>query len=379
MESKRKIGRSAFGLRAPIIREGDSIQEIATKTVLNSGLPIDDRDILCITESVVARAAGLYATVDEIAQDVRTKYVDDETGKFNHLVLWYPIYSRNRFAICLKGIARGMDKGATIFIVVSPEDEVGNRLLNQVTGIDIIKYYTKICEDEGVRVSFWGKEGGEYKKIYPKLARLSNHLVCPVRDYLKIIDAIANSADDEVGDPFNCYALGDILMGNDKPFGLWGSNKATEEKVKLFPGDILCNELVDNIQKSIEEWTGKKIEVCIYGDGSYHDIPSGILEMLDPVSCPGYTSGLDAMPNEVKIKNLADDKYRDLQGEELEEALKKEAREAGDTAGKMISQGCTPRKITGLVASLADLVSGSGSQGCPFVYIKGYFDNYGDC
>lgn len=372
----RKIGRSVFGLRAPIIREGDNIKDISINTVLDSGLPISDRDILCITESVVARASGLYATVDDIAQDIRTKYEDDR-GKLRHLVVWYPIYSRNRFAICLKGIARAMDKGATIYLVLAREDEVGNKIINQVTGVDIIKYYTEICEAEGVKVSVWGKDG-DFGRIYSRLAELQNHLVCPVRGYGQIITDICDSSDDDFDAPFNCYCLGDILMNNDIPFGLWGSNKATEEKVKLFPGDILCGNLVDDIQKEIREKTGKTIEVCVYGDGSYHDIPSGILEMLDPTSCPGFTSGLDTMPNEVKIKNLADDKYKDLNGKDLEEALKKESRESGDTSGKMISQGCTPRHLTGLIASLADLVSGSGSQGCPFVYIKGYFDNYGD-
>lgn len=376
-KTERKFGRTAYGLRAPIVREGDDIRKIAVETVLNSGLTISDRDILCITESVVARAAGLYATVDDIAQDVRKKFVNEE-GKFGHLVLWYPIYSRNRFAICLKGIARAMDPGATLFIAVGPKDEVGNQLVNQVTGVDIIKYYTEICEAEGIKVSFWGKSDGEYKKLHSKLVRLENHLVCPVRDNEEIMDALdlakATIDDDSA---YNCYSLADILTEKSE-FGLYGSNKASEEVVKLFPPTAYCNKLVREVQAEIKAQTGKTIEVAIYGDGSYHDMASGILEMLDPMSCPGYTDGLDTFPSEVKIKNLADEKYKDLTGKELEEAIKKEAKNAGDTSGKMISQGCTPRHLTGLVASAADLISGSGSCGTPFVYFQGYFDNLGD-
>ena len=376
-KTERKFGRTAYGLRTPIIKEGDDIKEIATSTVLNSGLEISDRDILCITESVVARSAGLYATVDDIAQDLRTKFINEE-GKFGHLVLWYPIYSRNRFAVCLKGIARAMDPGATLFIVTSPRDEVGNMLVNQVTGVDIIKYYTEICEAEGVKVSFWGKEDGEYKKLYNKLVRLENHLVCPVRDNSEIMDELdlaKATIDDDAA--YNCYSLADVLKEKSE-FGLYGSNKSSEDMIKLFPPTELCNNLCTAIQKTIKRETRKTIEVCVYGDGSYHDIPSGILEMLDPMSCPGYTSGLDTFPSEIKIKNLADEKYKDLKGKDLDEAIKEEAKNAGDTSGQMISQGCTPRHLTGLVASLADLVSGSGSCGTPFVYIKGYFDNYGD-
>jgi hypothetical protein len=271
-----------------------------------------------------------------------------------------------------------MDPGATLFIPVGPKDEVGNQLVNQVTGVDIIKYYTEICEAEGVKVSFWGKDEGEYKKLYSKLVRLENHLVCPVRDNEEIMDALdlakATIDDDSA---YNCYSLADILTDKSE-FGLYGSNKASEEMVKLFPSTTLCHKLVREVQAEMKAQTGKTIEVAIYGDGSYHDIPSGILEMLDPMSCPGYTDGLDAFPSEVKIKNLADEKYKDLTGKELEEAIKKEAKEAGDTSGKMISQGCTPRHLTGLIASAADLISGSGSCGTPFVYFQGYFDNLGD-
>ena len=375
-KTERKFGRSVFGLRAPIIREGDDIRKIAVETLLDSGINIRDKGIYCITESVVARAAGIYATVDQIAADVRSKYINEE-GKFNHLVLWYPVYSRNRFAICLKGIARALDKGGTLFIAVSPEDEVGNKIVNQVTGVDIIKYYTEICEAEGIRVSFWGKEDGEYKKLHNKLARLENHLVCPVRDSNEIMEKLDLFKLDDEEEAYNCYSLVDVVS-HISEWGLLGSNKADEERLKLFPPVELCQKLVDGVQEDIKNATGKTIEVGVWGDGALKDPDSGIWEELDPVVMIAYTSGLEGMPSEVKIKNLADEKYKDLTGEELTRALKNEAKNAGDTAGKKIALGCTPRNLGVLVGSLFDLICGSGSQGCPFGYADGYFDNYGN-
>ena len=374
-KTERKIGRSVFGLRAPIIREGDDIRKIAVETVLDSGLKVKNKDILCITESIVARAAGIYATVDEIAADVRSKYINEE-GKFDRLVLWFPIYSRNRFAICLRGIARAMDKGGRICIVLGTTDEVGNKLVNQVTGTDIISYYKEICESEGVYAYFFGTDS-PYMTMIPKLIRHENHLVCPVRDNVAImeqIDIFRATIDD---DAYMCYSLVNILEDKSE-WGLLGSNKASEERIKLFPPRALCQKLVDSVQADVKAETGKTIEVGVYGDGGFHDPDSGIWEELDPVIMIAYTSGLEGMPNEVKIKNLADDKYKDLSGEDLVEALKKEVANAGDTSGKMISLGCTPRKLSNIIGSAADLISGSGSQGCPFVYFQDYFDNYGD-
>ena len=372
-KTERKIGRSVFGLRAPIIREGDDVEKIATETLLDCGIPIKDRGILCITESVVARAAGLYATVNEIAADVRSKFVEND-GRFDRLVLWFPIYSRNRFAMCLKGIARAMDKGGRMCIVLGETDEVGNKVVNQVTGTDIIKYYSEICESEGVTAYFFGADS-PYMTMIPKLMRHENHLVCPVRDNVKIMEDIDIFRTDIDDDAYRICSLLDILSSKSE-WGLYGSNKASEEMIKLFPPTDICQKLVDGIQARVKEATGKTIEVGVYGDGGFKDPDSGIYEELDPVIMVAYTSGLDGMPSEVKIKNLADDKYKDLSGDDLVKALKKEAKEAGDTSGKMISMGCTPRKLTNLIGSAADLISGSGSQGCPFVYFDGYFSDF---
>lgn len=372
-KTERKFGRVAYGLRAPIIREGDDLKSIVVDTLLNSGIKIQDKGILAITESVVARSAGLYASVDEIADDVRRKFINEE-GKFGHLVLWYPVYSRNRFAICLKGIARAMDKGATLFIAISPKDEVGNNLVNQVTGVDIIKYYTEICEAEGVKVSFWS---GEYQKIHSKLSRLDNHLVCPVRDNSEIMENLDYLKALSEEDAYNCYSLADILSEKSE-WGLYGCNLSNPEKVKLFPPVEMCRALITGVQEEIKEKTGKEIELLVYGDGGFKDPDSGIWEELDPVIAVAYTAGLDGMPSEVKIKNLADDKFKDLSGEELMKAIKKEAKNAGDTAGKAVSAGCTPRKLANLVGSAADLMSGSGSCSTPFVYFDGYFDSIVD-
>lgn len=370
--SERKIGRSAFGLRAPIIRKGDNIIKIASETFLNSGLPIDNGDILGITESVVARSFGKYATIDEIAEDVRKKYVD-ESGTFGHLTLWYPIYSRNRFAICLRGIARAIDKGGFITIIASKTDEVGNKIINQVTGVNIIEYYREIGREEGIEVEF-KCEDERYmdfseSKTY---TGFDNHLVCPVRENDEIMEWISSRKGDK---GFKMYSLADIL-GDKSEWGLYGSNKSSEEMIKLFPDSSLCQNVVNSVQNIIKEKAGKDIDVLVFGDGGFKDPDSGIWECLDPKVCIACTEGLKRMPSEVKIKNLADEKYKDLSGKELEDALKKEAKEAGDTAGKMISLGCTPRWIDTLVGSLFDLLVGSGSQGCPFGVLKSYDDNY---
>lgn len=369
----RKIGRSAFGLRAPIIREGDSIKDVAVGVLLDCGIPINDKDILCITESVVARSSGLYATVDEIAKDVREKYVD-ETGRFDRLTLWWPVYSRNRFAICLKGIARALDYGGKITLIMSEKDEVGNKLVNQVTGVNIVDYYTKIINNEGVDVEikcFTNK----YKEYDPKYAKHAiNHLVCPVRDNEEIMDWIQGIKGDLA---YKCYSLGDILSDKSE-WGLYGANKSSEEKVKLFPPRDLCMEVINGVESDILRETGKTIYAMVYGDGCFLDFNSQINECLDPTPSPGYNPILENMPSEVKIKNLADDKYKDLSGDKLDEALRKEAKEAGDTSGKMISLGCTPRNLYALISTLADQMSGSGSVGTPFILLQGYFDNYSD-
>ena len=350
----KKYGVSSTGLIAPIIREGDDVAQIVTNTVLNAIDNIENKDIIGITESVVARAQGNYVTVDEIAEDIRKKM-----GEPKNILIYYPIYSRNRFAMILKSIARAAkDK---VIIAVSDRDYVGNVLKDHpFTGMNYDEYYTSIVEGEGKKCDIlYGEVSFLLFDDYYKIYASSTHEYDNVHKYLKNSD----------------ISLKDIC--HDKcEFGLYGSNKSSEEVLKLFPDKTKAQEVVETIQKNILEKTGKKVEVMVYGDGCFKDPVGGIWEFADPVVSPAYTSGLEGTPNEIKIKNFADDKYKNLSGEELTNAIKEEIKNKDNNLkGNMASQGTTPRRYTDLLGSLMDLTSGSGDRGTPIVYVKRYFDN----
>ncbi len=355
----RTIGTSAFGLRAPIFKTGDDVASIVTEIVLNSGIQIKDKDIVAITEAVMGRTQGNYASVDEIAESIKQL-----THNAKSLAVVFPIFSRNRFAILLRGIARSADK--ITVLLSSPTDEVGNVCKNHpFTGMNYDEYYKSIIEEEG-----------KIAEVY-----ISND-VNILTD--KNIDAFI-AADIHTKDTTkqqlltisdNVIDLTDILHEKSE-HGLLGSNKATEEKVKLFPTREYCMPIIEKIQQNILEKTGKHIEVMVYGDGCFKDPVGGIWEFADPVVSPSYTSGLEGTPNELKLKYLADNKFKDLSGAALQTAIKNDIKEKdASLKGNMVSQGTTPRRITDLLGSLCDLVSGSGDKGTPIVYIQGYFDNY---
>lgn len=348
----RKFGVQAYGLIAPIIREGDCLSEIVTETVLNSGLKIDDRDIVAITESVVARAQGNYVTIDEVAEEIK-KVLDNPKV----VILYRPIYSRNRFAMILKAFARAVTEKV---IIVMPEiDEVGNELRNHpFTGLNYDDYYKSIVEAEG-KTCFIIKDGDGRQD----LENLS----------YKFVDCRLHLADNFDND---CFTLKDFCKDKCE-WGLLGSNKASEEKLKLFPSKKYAQELVEQVRRNIIGAKGKIVSVMVYGDGCFKDPVGGIWEFADPCVSPAYTKGLEGTPNELKLKNLADEKYAHLNGRELSEAIREQVkRKDNDLKGKMTSQGTTPRRIVDLVGSLADLMSGSGDKATPIVYIKGYFNNY---
>ena len=350
----RTIGTASYGLRAPIIRQGDDLVQIVVDTLLNSGLEIKDRDVLGITESIVARCQGNYVTIDEVAEEIKKISNNADT-----ILVYRPIYSRNRFAMILKAIARAA--GKKVYIRMTYKDEVGNVLKNHpFTGLNYDEYYKSIVE----------AEGKECIIVY------DNTTLDAEKD---IIDFVINAEMyfttcnyDSFKD--GCY-LSDICK--DKcDYGLYGSNKASEEMLKLFPSCEYSRNLVREVQQRIKDTTGKLIEVMVYGDGCFKDPVGGIWEFADPVVSPAYTSGLEGTPNEIKIKNFADEKYKDLKGEELSSAIKKEIEnKSSDLKGNMNSQGTTPRRYTDLLGSLMDLTSGSGDKGTPFVYVQGYFDN----
>ena len=350
----RTIGTASYGLRAPIIRQGDDLVQIVVDTLLNSGLEIKDRDVLGITESIVARCQGNYVTIDEVAEEIKKISNNADT-----ILVYRPIYSRNRFAMILKAIARAA--GKKVYIRMTYKDEVGNVLKNHpFTGLNYDEYYKSIVE----------AEGKECIIVY------DNTTLDAAKD---IIDFVINAEMyfttcnyDSFKD--GCY-LSDICK--DKcDYGLYGSNKASEEMLKLFPSKSYAEAIVERVQGRIFTETGKKIEVMVYGDGCFKDPVGGIWEFADPVVSPAYTSGLEGTPNEIKIKNFADEKYKDLKGEELSSAIKKEIEnKSSDLKGNMNSQGTTPRRYTDLLGSLMDLTSGSGDKGTPFVYVQGYFDN----
>ena len=391
----RLIGTVSRGVRAPIIREGDDIAKIVSDCILNcqanGDFTIQDRDIIAITESVVARAQANYASVDQIATDIRNKFGDNKVGVI------FPILSRNRFAICLKGIARGLSK--MTLMLSYPSDEVGNHLvsLDQLdekgvnpftdvlteakyrelfginkhpfTGVDYVEYYKELAEAEGCEVEIILANDARAILDYTK-----NVLCCDIhtRERSK---RLLKAAGAEI-----VYGMDDILSesvdgsGFNSKYGLLGTNKATEESVKLFPEN--GQPVVDTIQKTIKEATGKNVEVMIYGDGAFKDPVGKIWELADPVVSPAYTAGLVGQPNELKLKYLADNDFADLNGEALSDAIKESIKKKDDNlVGKMASEGTTPRRLTDLIGSLCDLTSGSGDKGTPVIYIQGYFDN----
>ena len=392
----RMIGTVSRGVRAPIIRQGDDIVQIVTDSVLeasaDAGFKFNDRDIVAMTEAVVARAQGNYATVDDIATDVKAKFGGETVGVI------FPILSRNRFAVCLRGIAKGVKK--VVLMLSYPSDEVGNHLVSidalddkgidpytdvlslekyrelfgyekhRFTGVDYVEYYEGLIKDCGADVEIIFANNPKAILNYTK-----NVLCCDIHTRARTKRIIkANGGEIVLG-------LDEILnapvngSGYNEHYGLLGSNKATEDQVKLFPRD--CQPIVDAIQKKLYDATGKKIEVMVYGDGAFKDPVGKIWELADPVVSPAYTSGLEGTPNELKLKYLADNDFSDLSGDALKEAIKGKIQEKDDNlVGKMASEGTTPRQLTDLIGSLCDLTSGSGDKGTPIVFIQGYFDNY---
>lgn len=394
----RLVGTVSRGIRAPIIREGDDISKLVTESVLAAaadpewGFKVRDRDIIAMTEAIVARAQGNYATVDDIAADVREKLGGETIGVI------FPILSRNRFAICLRGIAKGAKK--VVLMLSYPADEVGNHLVElddvELLGIDP---YRDVLTLEKYRELFGYKKhrftGVDYVEYYEKLIRESGadceiifaNFPTAVLDYTdRILCCDIHTAPRTKRILKNAGAavvlgLDEILnesvngSGYNRDYGLLGTNKATEDQVKLFPRD--SQYIVEEIQKNIYEATGKTVEVMVYGDGAFKDPVGEIWEFADPVVAPFYTEGLEGTPNELKIKYLADNDFSSLKGEELKAAIKSEIeKKDADLVGKMASEGTTPRRLTDLIGSLCDLTSGSGDKGTPIVYIQGYFDNY---
>ena len=397
---ERLLGTISMGVRAPIIREGDNLAQIVADSVINASrnhkISIEDKDIIAITESIVARAEGNYITVDNIAYDIERKF-----GKDAEIVLLYPIMSRNRFAMCLKGIARAAKK--LTIVLRYPSDEVGNKLVSdeefenagfldnsrmineeeyreafgyakhQFTGVDYVEYYSSLVKNENCEVEIiFANENHQVSSLGTKYLCCDIHTRHATKKYLKQYTGGLEKV---------VYGLDDICTesidgsGYNPDYGLLGSNKANEERLKLFPRG--GNELVLKIQALVKEATGKDVEVMVYGDGAFKDPVGKIWELADPVVSPAHTDGLLGQPNELKLKALADGKYANLSGDELKKAITEEIKAKGDNlVGSMESQGTTPRRITDLVGSLCDLTSGSGDKGTPIVWVKGYFDNY---
>ena len=392
------VGTTSRGIRLPIIKEGDNLADIVVESVLeaskNEPFPIKDRDVIAITESVVARSQGNYATVDDIALDVKNKFKGGEIG------IIFPILSRNRFSILLKGFARGVDK---IYLMLSyPSDEVGNALLtydeldekgvnpysdvlsleeyrklfghkvHEFTGVDYIDYYVDLIKKENCDVEvIFANQAKAILKYTKKVLTCDIHTRARTKRILKENGAEIVLGMDEI---LNSSING---SGYNEKYGLLGSNKSTEEIVKLFPRD--AQGLVEDIQQQMLKKTGKHVEVMVYGDGAFKDPQGKIWELADPVVSPFYTSGLKGTPNELKLKYLADNDFKDLKGEELKEAIKEKIKEkSGSLVGKMASQGTTPRQLTDLIGSLCDLTSGSGDKGTPVVLVQDYFTNYSE-
>ena len=392
----RMIGTVSRGVRAPIIRNGDNIVDIVTDCILEAAkdgaFEIQDRDIIAMTEAIVARAQGNYCTVDDISTDIRAKFGGETVG----VIL--PILSRNRFAICLRGIAKGAKK--IVLQLSYPSDEVGNHLISldkldekgvnpytdvlsltqyrelfgyekhRFTGIDYVEYYEGLIKGCGCECEIIFANDARAILNYTK-----NVLCCDIHSRARS-KRLLKAAGAEI-----VFGLDEIMnapvngSGYNADYGLLGSNKATEDQVKLFPRE--CQPVVDAIQKKIYDATGKTVEVMVYGDGAFKDPVGKIWELADPVVSPAYTKGLEGTPNELKLKYLADNDFSDLSGDALKEAIKEKIQEKDDNlVGNMASEGTTPRQLTDLIGSLCDLTSGSGDKGTPIVFIQGYFDNY---
>jgi len=390
------VGTVSRGIRAPIIRSGDDLVEIVTQSVLDAaaddGFSIRDRDVVAMTEAIVARAQGNYASVDNIAEDVRAKLGGETVGVI------FPILSRNRFAICLRGIAKGAKK--IVLMLSYPSDEVGNHLVDldrldeqgvdpyrdvltlekyrqlfgyekhPFTGVDYVEYYESLIRDCGAEVEVIFANDPRAVLAYTK-----NVLCCDIHTRARTKRLLKAAGAEKV------LGLDEIMTesvngsGYNAKYGLLGSNKSTEEQVKLFPRD--CQDLVEAIQKQLLDKTGKHVEVMVYGDGAFKDPVGKIWELADPVVSPAYTAGLEGTPNELKLKYLADNDFGHLSGDALKAAIKERIQEKdGSLVGQMVSEGTTPRRLTDLIGSLCDLTSGSGDKGTPIVYIQGYFDNY---
>ena len=393
---ERLIGTVSRGVRAPIIRQGDDIAAIVAESVYAAGksenIEFRNRDIVAVTEAVVARAQGNYASVDQIAEDIKNKFPEGTFGVI------FPILSRNRFAICLKGIARGAKK--IVLMLSYPSDEVGNHLIDfdsldaagvnpwtdvlteakyrelfgivkhPFTGVDYIEYYRELIESQGCEVEII--LANDCRKV---LDYTDCVLTCDIHTRARSKRLLKASGAKRV------YGLDEILTtsvngsGYNENYGLLGSNKATEDSVKLFPRE--CQDVVNRIAEILKEKTGKDFEVMVYGDGAFKDPVGKIWELADPVVSPAYTPGLEGQPNEVKLKYLADNDFKHLSGKELKDAISEYIRKKdGDLVGQMVSQGTTPRRLTDLIGSLCDLTSGSGDKGTPIVWVQGYFDNY---
>lgn len=393
---ERTVGTVSRGLRCPIINEGDNIESIVVESILTSAAnekyDVQDQDIVAVTESIVARAQGNYATIDQIAADVSQKFGDETIGVI------FPILSRNRFSNCLRGIAKGAKK--IVLMLSYPSDEVGNHLISldeldekgvnpwtdvlteekfrelfgynkhTFTGVDYVEYYKELISSEGAECEVVFSQKPKTILDYTK-----HVLTCDIHTRFRTQRILEDNGAETV------YTLDDILSesvngsGFNADYGLLGSNKSTEDAIKLFPRD--CQPVVDKIQALLKEKTGKHVEVMIYGDGAFKDPVGKIWELADPVVSPAFTDGLAGTPNEVKLKYLADNNFSGLRGKELEEAIKKHIDEKdADLTGKMEAQGTTPRRLTDLIGSLADLTSGSGDKGTPIVFIQGYFDNF---
>ena len=397
MEKTRRVGTVSRGIRCPIFREGDDLASMVTTCVLEAaeseGFDFHDRDVICLTESIVARAQGNYCSVDDIATDVRTKLGGGTVGVI------FPILSRNRFAICLRGIAKGCKK--VVLMLSYPSDEVGNHLISmdavdesgvnpysdvlslekyrelfgyvkhEFTGVDYVEYYGNLVKECGAEVEIIF--ANQAKAILPYADHIINcdiHTRARTKRILLANGAkVVCSLDDIMNAPVNG-------SGCNEKYGLLGSNKSTEDKIKLFPRE--CRDLVFAIQKNMLDATGKHVEVMVYGDGAFKDPQGKIWELADPVVSPAFTDGLIGTPNELKLKYLADNDFANLSGEELREAISAsiKAKDGSSLVGNMASQGTTPRQLTDLIGSLCDLTSGSGDKGTPVVLVQGYFDNY---
>ena len=393
---ERMVGTVVRGLRAPIVKQGDDIAEIVAKSVLKAaeseGFTIQDKDVVTVTESVVARAQGNYAHIDAIAKDVQMKFGEETVGVI------FPILSRNRFSIILKGIAKGAKK--IVLMLSYPSDEVGNHLVDMddldekginpwtdvlteakfrelfgynvhpFTGVDYVEYYKTLIADCGAECEVIFSNNPKTILDYTK-----NVIACDIHTRFRTKRILKQNGGEKI------YGLDDILTtsidgnGFNESYGLLGSNKSTEDKIKLFPRD--CQPVVDKIQAILKEKTGKLVEVMVYGDGAFKDPVGKIWELADPVVSPAYTKGLEGTPSEVKLKYLADNDFADLSGDALKAAISNYiANKDASLVGQMVSQGTTPRRLTDLIGSLSDLTSGSGDKGTPIIFIQGYFDNY---